>query len=247
MRTQEQKDKNSEKNFIVMILILIALIIIIFLLVRNLGFIDHKPRIPTGNIDIFDIIFKKDCDNQCNDMNGNSNTCNNIENNSSSTKNDSQEQNSTSNPVISEEKKEGIEVFDKETEYSQNTQLRIFTNTTYDVVESKIAPASENSYQFVIRNNNDNNISYDLEFMEENKYNINMKYRLKLNGIYVAGSNKEWLTYKELLQENIELTANTYDVYTLDWKWQEGKNDTEVGTNVNSNYKLELKITASGY
>ncbi len=235
MSKQEQNERKSERNFIVMLLILIALIIIIFLLVRNLGFIDHKPRIPTGNVDIFDIIFKKDCDNNC-DCNC---TCNNSDGSISVG-------GSGGNQTVPEDK-DGIEVFDKETEYSQDTQLHIFTNTAYYVVDNKIAPASENSYQFVIRNNNEFNIRYNLDLFEENKYNINMKYRLKLNGVYVAGNDDEWLTYDELQQENIGLAANTYDVYTLDWKWIEGSNDTEVGTNINSNYKLELKITASGY
>ena len=243
----EAKDKNT-KNFVVMILILIALIVIIFLLVGNLGFIDHKPRIPTGNVDIFDIIFQNDCNRSCNEDNLADKTIDNEKDLSvNASKNTNEYLGGNEDISSSSEEATGIEVFDEQTEYSQNTQLRIFTNPTYDVVDDKIAPASENSYQFVIRNNNNFNIRYDLDLNEDNKYNINMKYRLKLNGVYVAGNNDKWLTYDELKQQNIELAANTYDVYTLDWKWVEGNNDTEVGTNINSNYKLELKITASGY
>ncbi len=257
----EKEKKNTEKNFIVMLLILIALIIIIFLLVRNLGFIDHRPKIPTGNVDIFDINFGKKCQNNCCNCNCNNNTGDSSNNNNNNNNNEGNYENvsgepnnngspniptSPDNPTI-EEDKDGIEVFDKQTEYSQNTPLRIFTNTAYYVVDDKIAPTSENSYQFVIRNNNEFNIKYNLELFENNKYNVNMKYRLKLNGVYVAGNNDDWLTYEELKQEGIVLSANTYDVYTLDWKWFEGINDTEVGTNINSDYKLELKITASGY
>ncbi len=260
MSTQKKKEKTNEKNFVVMILILIALIIIIFLLVGNLGFIDHRPRIPTGNVDIFDIIFQKNCDTTCTCNcicnNGNCNNCNNTtggnantNNNTGSNTENTGESSGSVKPNIptSPEDKDGIEVFDEETEYFQNTQLHIFTNTAYYVVDDKIAPTSENTYQFVIRNNNEFNIKYDLDLFEDNKFNINMKYRLKLNNVYVAGNDDEWLTYKELQQKDIELAANTYDVYTLDWKWFESSNDTEVGTKINSNYKLELKITASGY
>ena len=49
----------------------------------------------------------------------------------------------------------------------------------YHVLNGVIAPASENSYQFVIRNHNKFNIKYSLEFIEENKYNINMKILTK--------------------------------------------------------------------
>ena len=77
------------------------------------------------------------------------------------------------------------------------------------------------------------------------KNKINIKYRLKLDGTYVAGNDDTWLNCSELSQYDIELSSKNYDVYTLDWKWFESKNDTEVGTDINSNYKLELKITAS--
>lgn len=246
----KQEENKNEKNFIVMVLILIALIIIIFLLVKQLGFIDHKPRIPTGNIDIFDIIFKRECNNNCkcncnSCNNGNCNNCSNINNyNNNCNNNNSNISSSGQKPST---QNDGVEVLDGKTEFSHNTPLNIFTNTTYYVVDDKIAPLTENAYQFVIRNHNDFNIKYSLELNEENKYAINMKYRLKLNGIYVAGNDDKWLTYNELNQYNIGLSANTYDVYTLDWKWFESENDTEVGTNINSNYKLELKITASGY
>ena len=259
MYKQEERKKKNEKFFIMIILIFITLIIIAFLLIRCLGFIDNKPKIPTGNIDIFDIIFWQKCNNHCNCNckncnNGNcgnctnSNKCNNSNcNNSNNNNNSNNDNNNNANETIPEDKQSGIEVFDKETKYSHNTPLNIFTNTTYYVVDNKIAPATENAYQFVIRNHNDFNIKYTLELNEENKYDINMKYRLKLNGVYVTGNDNKWLTYDELNQYNIGLSANTYDVYTLEWKWFESKNDTEVGTNINSNYKLELKITASEY
>lgn len=257
MNTKE--GKRNEKNFIVMILILIALIIIIFLLVRNLGFIDHKPRIPTGNVDVFDIIFQQNCNNDCCKNNVNCENCDicnknnmNCTNFANTTKNNSSNatNNGTSNNVSSTkptDEKVRVEIFDKDTKFSYNTPLNIFTNTTYYVVDNKIAPLSENSYQFVIKNNNSSNIKYNLEFNENNTYRINMKYRLKVNGAYVAGNDDNWLTYRELKQNSIGLSANNYDAYTIDWKWEESENDTEVGTNINSNYKLELKITASEY
>ncbi len=275
----KEKQYRNERIFIFIVLIFIALLVIIFLLVKDLGFIEHKQRILTGNIDIFDIIFQQSCNNNCsctcNSCNNgdcknctNVNNCNNYNkfsnsnnstdngnysysdsnsnfgNNNNYTNNDNVSNTTSPTPPV---KKEGIEVFDKQTEYSKDTLLNIFTNTTYYVVDNKIAPTSENSYQFVVRNNNDSNIKYSLELNEENLHKINMKYRLKLNGVYVAGNDEEWLTYDKLNQYDMGLSANNHDVYTLDWKWFESENDTEVGTNISSNYKLELKITASEY
>ena len=265
MYEQELKEKKNEIFFILMFLIIIILIITIFLLVRNLGFINDKPKIPTGNIDIFDIIFEQNnncncnCDscnknncNNCTDLNKCiSNNCNNnnysssnYNNNNSNNNGNNSNSGNNGNEISQPDKESGIEVFDKETEYSKNTTLNIFTNTTYYVVDDKIAPLTENSYQFIIRNHNDFNIKYNLELNEENFNKINMKYRLKLNDEYVSGDNETWLTYDELKQDSIVLSANNYDVYTLDWKWFESENDTEVGTSINSDYKLKLKITA---
>ena len=248
----EKKNRKNERNFIILLLILIAFIILIFLFVRSLGLIDHKMLVPTGNVDIFDIIFQKDCD--CNDNNNCNNNTGGSSNNGSGGSSSNGEiatggssvDGKPSDVVISEDK-DGIEVFDDKTQYSEQTPLNIFTSTTYLVANNKIAPTSENSYQFVIRNHNESNIKYSLVFLADNKPGIDMRYRLKLNNNYVAGSDSEWLTVDELKQANIELSANTYDVYTLDWKWFESSNDTEVGSNINSSYKLELKITASDY
>ncbi len=254
----QDKNQKNEKKFIRMFLTFVILLIILYFLVRSLGLIEHKPRIPTGNVDIFDIIFNRDCGNDNKDASDGKCTSSKNECNKNTLQNGSSESNKNSGnsvekddsqdddndtPSIPEER-EGVEVFDKQTEYSQNTPLRIFTHTAYDVVKDKIAPASENSYQFVIRNNNEFNILYALEFDDENKYDINMKYRLKLNGEYVVGNDDNWITYDKLNQYNKKLTAKAYDVYTLDWKWFESSNDTEVGTNISSDYKLEIRINA---
>lgn len=243
-------ESKKEKYIIIVLLILIILLIVVSFFVRYLGRINNKLQIPTGNVDIFDIVFcKNNCcgdncnckfcqsDNEniiCNNCNTNYNNCNNASN--------SINNNASSEDVIS-----GIIVYDEENKYSENTPLNIFTQTTYYVLKDKIAPESKNSYQFVIRNNNNFNIKYNLEMIEDNKYNINMKYRLKLNGKYVAGNDKEYVTAEELKQYTIGLSSKTYDVYTLDWKWIESDNDTEIGKDINAKYKLNLKISASQY
>ena len=140
-----------------------------------------------------------------------------------------------------------VVVYDDEKLFSNNAKLNIFTNTSYYVVEDKIAPTSENTYQFVIRNNNEFNIQYDFEAVETNEKNINMKYRLKRNGKYVLGNDNEYISVNELKQYNINLASKSYDVYTLEWKWFESSNDTEIGMDVTSKYSLFLKLSAIQY
>ena len=236
----EEKKKKNEKLTILVMLILAALIIIIFLFIRCLGLIEHDKNLrPTGNVDIFDIIFGKDCESDkcdCDEP-----TTDNPLTNDKKDKNNTTDNSGKKDPDLD------VTVYDKDVVYSTNTKLNIFTQTSYYVVENKIAPTSENSYQFIIRNNNNLKIKYSLEMSETNKYNINMKYRLKLNGTYVVGSDTEYVSANKLAQYDMILDGKTYDVYTLDWKWVESDNDTKVGTDINSNYKLNLKINASKY
>lgn len=268
MYEQEEREEQTQKKrrgVLLFLLLLIIFIIIILLLVRRIGFIDHKMLIPTGNVDIFDIIFKKDCDNNkdcnctCNDncnnfdnpitsdkpsnSGGNSNNGGSSSSNGGSGNNTSDEEEKPTDPLVPEEKKD-VEVFDDTTVYSENTTLDIFNSSTYYVANNKIAPTSENSYQFVIRNNNEFSIKYSLTFAENSTHDIDMRYRLKLNNEYIAGSDSEWLSLEDIEEKIFDLAANTYDVYTLDWKWFEGDNDTEVGSAITSSYNLQLYISA---
>jgi len=228
---EESKLKTKEKTTMLIVLILIVLIVIAFLLISCLGKIDHNYQLPTGNVDIFDLIFgSADCECICeNQENKNDTTCDN---------------NCNSNDT---ETVGSVVVYDDEKIYSTSTPLRIFTHSSYFVVNDVIAPESSNSYQFVVRNNNDFNIKYNFEMIEENIYNINMKFRLKINGEYVAGNEDEYATLEELNQHGLSLASKNYDVYTLDWKWFESENDTKIGTNINSNDKLNLKMSATQF
>lgn len=245
MEQEQKKERNNERLIMIVMLILIALIIIIFLFIHCLGLINHKPRIPTGNIDIFDITFGNCnwCANNCGcnnkDIKCNCNSPECICNGKNLATTDEE------NAKAEDGKLQGIQVYDRDTAYSTHTDLNIFKQTSYYVVDDRIAPTSENTYQFVIRNNNDFHIKYDLEVTEKNIYNINMRYRLKQNGKYVVGNDNEYVTADELDRYNIGLSNNSYDVYTLDWKWVEGENDTKVGNEVESYYGLDLKITAT--
>lgn len=244
--------KKSKRNVIIAILILIVLLLLFFLIIHFFGEIDNK--IPTGNVDIFDLVFNISCTDKCPNCDCNKNkeectckhrhqpTTNKHNNNLDS--NNTTEGNITINPDNSQNAS-GLEVYDEDQNYTINTKLNIFKHKSYYVVNDLIAPGTENSYQFIVRNNNNFDIKYNIKMSEENKYNINMKYRLKLGGKYVVGDNKQWVTYDQLKKYNSQLPAGTYDVYTLDWKWFEGENDTQIGTQIDANYELNLEIGAT--
>lgn len=244
---EQEKQNKKERLIVIIILILIAIFIIVYLLVSYLGIIEHKPKIPTGNVDIFEIVFGKNiacgctCHNCANPIVG-CNQCGCMNNNNIGNNNGGSGGSTNNNTGEGDNK---VVVYDSDTDYSTNTPLNIFKQTAYYIIEDKIAPTSENSYHFVIKNSNDFSIEYNFEAIETNLYNINMKYRLKRNGTYVVGNDKEYVTFDELKQYNIELSDRTYDVYTLDWKWFESSNDTQIGEDISSYYGLKLKVTAN--
>lgn len=202
----------------------ILLIFLIYLLIHQFGLInDKKNKVPTGNVDIIDI----DGDNITNDINENPN--NNIDKNKLDNKSNLRESN-----------------FIVEDNYSiwNSKKLRIFTNQAYQYT-SKIAPNLSNSYDFIIKNNSKYDLYVDIYMEEDNPFNINMKYKLRSNNNYLVGSKNKYADVSKLSQRNILIKANSSKEYSLDWKWIDSDNDTEIGENINSNYKLSINIGAN--
>ncbi len=235
--------EKREKNFIIALLLVIIFLIILFFLISHFGRIEVK--IPTGYVDIFDINFIGGENNNCKCCNCETGTCN--KNNCPCNKETDNLSCSGNCKNTSTSKKTGMLVYDEEKQYAEETPLNIFKHKSYYTVDGVIAPGSENAYQFIIRNNNKFAIIYDLKMIETNNYNINMKYRLKLNGKYIMGDEKKWISAQELMCNEVVLANNSYNVYTLEWKWFESENDTEIGTNVEANYQINIELFASEY
>lgn len=216
--------KEENKNIIIRI-ILIATIIV--LIISNLSIIKNNfmpknnERIPNCNVDIFDV----DCEKNNSDTNEKTNTTKDTE----------------SKSTIKE--KAELVVSDKNIIWSSTNNLRIFSNPVYSM-EEKIAPESSNVYQFVVRNNTKNNIKYSLDFIENNQFDINMRYRLKRSNNYIVGSDNKWVDYKELDTNNVYLDSEKNHTYYLEWKWQSSNNDSKVGNRLNAGYRIDIKIKA---
>lgn len=216
--------KEDNKNIIIRI-ILIATIIV--LIISNLSIIKNNfmpknnERIPNCNVDIFDV----DCEKNNSDTNEKTKTTKDTE----------------SKSTIKE--KAELVVSDKNIIWSSTNNLRIFSNPVYSM-EEKIAPESSNVYQFVVRNNTKNNIKYSLDFIENNQFDINMRYRLKRSNNYIVGSDNKWVDYKELDTNNVYLDSEKNHTYYLEWKWQSSNNDSKVGNRLNAGYRIDIKIKA---
>lgn len=230
MEKNELKQK-KEKNIVEIFFIIMVIILILFLIIEKIGKLNNF--IPTGYIDVFDLHFGYDNDKD--DVTGKNNIANNL--------NDSFESKLRNNKKM---QSNDVIIYDDDIVYKDN-EAQIFKHSSFNIVDNKIAPTSRNSYKFIVRNGNSFNIKYNLVMKEENNYNINMRYRLKLRGRYVIGDSDTWVKAEELQRIGILLANNSYDTYTLDWCWFESENDTEVGTNVESHYKLFIGMYAEQY
>lgn len=169
--------------------------------------------------------------------NSNQNTSNNLNNNNII--NNDPINNLTSEEV---EKIKLIQTSD-EKEFKELNNLDIFKNFEYN--ESKlIYPGLSGTYNFNVENYSAKNIKYKLTFTCNNPQNVNMKYKLKRNGQYIAGDNNTYVSIEEITKENLELNTMMGDVYFIDWKWID--NDIQDINSSNSITRGEYNLTIRG-
>lgn len=238
------KDKEKRNKILDWIIKIVLIIIIILLLLHNCELLKRgysQGKVPTGNVDIIEI----KCDSE--------NTCE-VKPKDDDKKEEGEEKQSTpsiepkepTSPVsgTTEEEQPYLDgkviVNDKDITWNGSSDIKIFTNSMYEL-KDKIAPESSNTYQFVVKNSTKYKIGYTIEFVENNPYHINMKYKLKRNDTYLIS---EYASASELNVATKELESNQNDTYYLEWKWESSSNDTEIGSNPNSFYGLKINVKA---
>ena len=154
---------------------------------------------------------------------------------------------SSTNPTV-EIKTPIIKVSDDETEITNNTELNIFENFKFNN-ESKIAPKSYGEYQFVIENVSNVSLFYDIKFEDAMTKPVNMKYRLKIDNVYIRGNEKEYISIDSLNVNDIIVLEKSNNIFTLEWYWEDDdKADTYVGSlKSDEYYNLKLTIQADVY
>ena len=211
--TKKQTNTNSKDNYLKIISIILIVIIIILLYFIRIEKMNNK--VPTGNVDIFDININCNCD-----------------------ENDIPEFDETTD----KDKLGAIYVSDENGNYIYQQKLNIFSNPAFNNT-NKIAPGSGNTYEFIVHNNMNENVKYNLKMYEKTQYEINMKYRLKRNDKYIIGNGKEWVTAEELQTEYYKIKGKGLDNYSLEWKWFDNdEQDTFIGKNMTEEYKLNVRF-----
>lgn len=210
--------KTSKAYLYIIIIMLLIIIFLLFYMREYIGRIGYLT--PTGNVDVFNINIDGNCkEEDCNQCNGehvfNENT-----------------DNSDMIEYI---------IKDKDGNWIYQNELNIFSNPAYEF-KNIIAPESSNVYQFILYNSNNNEIKYYINMEETNPYNINMMYKLKKNGSYIAGDKSNWVDVDELNTTLSSLHSKDTDTYSLEWKWVSSSNDNDIGKSNDAQYALKIKI-----
>jgi hypothetical protein len=117
--------------------------------------------------------------------------------------------------------------------------------------DKRIAPGMSGSYKFTVDNTANRYATlYDVTFAATDTlpdaHKIPMRFRLKADGVYVAGNETTWCTPEELYQDT-DVAGGRNVKYTLEWHWQDGPNDNAFaafGGNPAYSYSLIIKVTA---
>lgn len=137
-----------------------------------------------------------------------------------------------------------VKVKEGQSEFNELKNLEIYTNHYFND-ETIIAPGVKGTYTFTVENETNSNYIYGVFFTEQNDYNINMVYKIKLNGRYIYGSDSEWITHQDFTILDLLLNSNTTDVYTIEWKWEDTDYDTQIGKTDGANYRMNIKVEGS--
>ena len=139
---------------------------------------------------------------------------------------------------------DGIVVTEDNIGIEKDTKLNIFNNEKFEG-EKIIAPHSQGTYKFYIKNKSNRDINYNIKFSDEMKKFVNMKYRLKIDNIYIRGNEEGYTTIENLYVNNVTVPKDSINMFTLEWYWEDNDElDTKVGTSDERYYTINLKIEA---
>ena len=120
-----------------------------------------------------------------------------------------------------------------------------------------IAPGTENTYVFWVKNTGQVGIDYTVTFEEHQKpiHTIPLEVRVKCGDTYLLGEDNQWVSIHKLddLTHEGHLSVKHYAQYTLEWRWPfeideaHDEHDTNLGNMaVTRNLEQEIIIRTYG-
>ncbi len=113
-----------------------------------------------------------------------------------------------------------------------------------------IMPGANGTYDFVVGNGNKSDAIMHLVISDKNEYNIPMKFRLRMNNVYVAGGEDAWVGIEDLDIDDMRFASQSKVLFSLDWKWDSNVSDAEdtlIGSTEDSSYTLNFAVYAETY
>lgn len=227
----EINNRKEKKCIIYLIVLVLILVYVTFFFIHNIIDRSQIKDVISGTID-----------NPSGNVTDDGNTNNGQGNNNLVTGNN-QGNNTTTSPGVVDNS-DRFKVKQGDTEFNELKELDIFRNS-YFKNSSIIAPGVQGTYSFTIENDSESKFTYEVFYQETNNYNINMVYKIKVNDTYVIGDESTWVTHDDFIISNRAISPYTTDLYTVEWKWEDANNDTEIGMTDGANYKLNVRINAT--
>ena len=153
---------------------------------------------------------------------------------------------STASQATQPPKKPGFEASDDNTVWSTNTQVEIFRisyvngeqviTVNNDNGDKIIAPGTENSYSFKLKNTGNVALDYTVEldaYFTPADIEIPINGRLnRYDGTWVIGGKDEYakVSVLDTAEDKATLGAGKYTYYTLDWLWPFESGNDELDT-----------------
>ena len=205
-----ENEKKKSKKWIIMLIIFLFIGVVVSTIVYLNKLKDYMPD-DDGAIDIVE---KDDTATNNNNSDGNS------------------QSSGTDYTFVA---KPGFEVNDDNGVWMSETDIEIFKisyengNSEMTIMsddgDKVIAPGSENSYTFKLRNLGNVPMDYTLDinaYVTPGEVTIPVEYRLsRHDGKWISGNTEEWVdtdAFNETVDE-YDLGVNRFSWYTLDWRW----------------------------
>lgn len=125
-------------------------------------------------------------------------------------------------------------------EWTQDEPITVFKNGYYR--DSVIFPGMEGEYSFRLENRNPDTLVYTLTFEDVNKYEIDMGYRLRRNGVCISGEG--YVSAAELNPTEYTVDADQSDTFTLEWVWLHNDSTDTIAGMENATYTLNISFHA---
>ena len=141
-----------------------------------------------------------------------------------------------------------INVYQKDINVTKDTPIDIFNNEKYEG-KKIIAPRSKGSAKFGVKNVSNRDVIYDIKFSDLSAYLVNMKYKLKIDNIYIVGDENHYATIDQMQVKDITVIDGSNNIFTIEWYWEDDDaRDVIVGMAEGTQYyTLNLAIDAREY